>query len=158
MHKKQYTKRLLLLTLLALSACDPKVDNRGYVSNAVWKDQIAPGTTTKDQVLATFGSPSAQSTFGEETWYYINTRKEATAFLKPEVVEQNVVRLTFDANGVVSKMETFDKNNSKEFDVAKRVTPTEGHQLGFFEQIIGNIGRFNKGGDTGAGAATRPRH
>lgn len=133
-----------MAALLAVSACEPKVENRGYVRNAVWKDQIAIGQTTKDQVLSIFGSPSSQSTFGDETWYYINERKEATAFLKPKVVEQNVVRLTFDANGVVSKMETFDNSSSKQFDVARRVTPTEGHQLGFVEQIIGNIGRFNK--------------
>jgi len=157
MHIKQYSKYFLIVLTLSISACDPKVDNRGYVSNAAWKDNITIGKTTKDEVLATFGSPSSQASFGDETWYYISERKEATAFLKPEVVDQKVVRLTFDTNGVVSNMETFDKSSSKDFDVAKRVTPTEGHQLGFVEQILGNIGRFNKGGATGSGAAPR-RH
>ena len=100
-------------------------------------------------------TPSSVSSFGDETWYYISARKEATAFLKPEIVEQNVVRLTFDANGTVSNVETFDKANAAEFDVAKRTTPTEGHQLGFFEQLMGNVGRFNKSGDNSTAAPGR---
>jgi len=156
MYKYQYIKLLLPLGLLSLSACSAKVDNRGYVSDAQWKENITIGTTTKDQVFDVFGSPSSQSTFGEETWYYVSSRKEGTAFLKPEIVEQNVTRLTFDANGVVSGTENFDKNSGKDFELAKRITPTEGHQLSFVEQILGNIGRFNKGGDSGAAPGRKP--
>lgn len=151
--KRNQVVMLVLAGMLA--ACSPKVDSRGYVSNTEWKNVITIGVTTKDQVLESFGSPSAQSDFGDETWYYISSRKETTAFLAPEVVEQTVMRLTFDANGVVTAMDSFDKNNSKDFEVAKRVTPTEGHALGFFEQVIGNIGRFNKGGDSGAAPGRR---
>ena len=155
MHNNQYIKSFFLLAALALSACDPKIDNRGYVKNAEWKEHVIIGQTTKDQVFAEFGSPSSQSSFGDETWYYITARKEATAFLKPDVVEQTVVRLTFDSNGIVSQMDSVDKPAGAEFDIAKRVTPTEGHQLGFFEQIMGNIGRFNKAGDGGSVAPGR---
>ena len=95
--------------------------------------------TTRDEVLSGLGSPSVQSSFGTETWYYVASRKEATAFLKPEVTEQQVTRIEFDAAGVVSKIENFDESNSQDLNYAKRVTPTEGHQLGFFEQIMGNI-------------------
>jgi outer membrane protein assembly factor BamE (lipoprotein component of BamABCDE complex) len=145
-----------LAALLALAACGPKIDNRGYVSNLAFQEQVKPGQTTKDEVLANFGSPSAQSSFGEESWYYISARKETTAFLKPELAQQQVVRIHFDANGVVSKLEQFSEKDSEEFTLAKRITPTEGHSLGFFEQIIGNIGRFNKGGDSGVAPGRRP--
>lgn len=155
MHIKQHSKYLLLVAVLLLAACDPKVDTRGYVSNVAWKDHVTIGKTTKDEIFSTFGSPSSQSSFGDETWYYISERKEAVAFFKPEVVSQDVVRMTFDANGVIKSMDMFDKNSSKEFAVTKRVTPTEGHQLGFFEQIVGNVGRFNKGGDGPTGAPRR---
>jgi outer membrane protein assembly factor BamE (lipoprotein component of BamABCDE complex) len=137
---------VILIFLGLAAACSPKIDNRGYVKNVEWKDQIVIGQTTKDDILQNFGSPSSQSSFGDESWYYITAHKETMAFFKPEITEQNVVRLTFDANGVVTNLETFDKSNAQEFDVAKRITPTEGHSLGFFEQILGNVGRFNKGG------------
>lgn len=148
-------RRLLLAVMgvMLVGACDPKVDNRGYVSQKEIKEQVIEGKTTKDEVMAKFGSPSSQSSFGDETWYYISARKETWAFLKPEVVEQQVCRISFDAAGIVMSVQMFDKGDSKDFALAKRTTPTEGHTLGFFEQVLGNMGRFNRpgtGNDTAA--------
>lgn len=140
-------KQIVMIFLVTgLAACSPKVDNRGYVSGMEWKDRVIPGQTTKDEVQAFFGSPSSQSIFGNDTWYYITQRKETTAFLPTEVAQQHVVRIEFDSAGVVSSVQNFSEQDAKDFDVVKRTTPTEGHTLGFFEQVVGNIGRFNRPG------------
>jgi outer membrane protein assembly factor BamE (lipoprotein component of BamABCDE complex) len=152
--KQKHT--LILTALFLLAACSPKVDTRGHVANADWKQTITTGSTSKDQILANFGSPSATSSFGEETWYYISARKETTAFLAPETVDQQVVRIVFDDAGLVKSVEHYDQSASKEFALAKRVTPTEGHSMNAIEQILGNIGRFNRGGDTSAAPGRRP--
>lgn len=142
--------------LVVATACAPKVDNGGYVRETPIKDQVTIGKSTQEDVQNTLGSPSAQSTFGEEIWYYITARKEAYAFMRPEIVEQEVVRIEFDKSGVVSKVESYNQDSSKEFDLVKRTTPTEGHTLGFFEQILGNIGRFNApGGRDNSGPGRR---
>lgn len=140
---KQIQSVKLFLGVLLLWACSPKVDQHGYVSSGDWKEKITIGQTTKDEVLAAFGSPSAQNNFGGEAWYYISSRQETVAFLKPEIAEQNVVRVEFDQAGVVSNVQAFDKASGKEFDLVKRVTPTEGHSMTMIEQFLGNIGRFN---------------
>ena len=50
----------------------------------------------------------------------------------------------------------YDLANSQDIDIVSRTTPTEGHTLGFFEQILGNIGRFNSpGSPTGSAAPGR---
>ena len=142
-------KRSFIFVFLALAACSPKVDNRGFVTDQDWKQEISVGKTTKDDVIARFGSPSSRSSFGQESWYYITQRKETLAFMEQEIAKQDVVRIEFDPSGVVSKLEQFNEADSREVDIAKRTTPTEGHSLSFFEQIVGNIGRFNKaGGDS----------
>jgi outer membrane protein assembly factor BamE (lipoprotein component of BamABCDE complex) len=151
----------VFLVFLSLAACSPKLDTRGYVAQADWKNIISVGKTSKDEVLANFGSPSSQSSFGDESWYYISSRKETTAFLAPEIADQEVVKISFDQAGIVSNVEYFDKNSAREFQTVTRTTPTEGHQLGFFEQIVGNIGRFNKpdsGGAAAGGPARRGRY
>lgn len=140
---------------LALGACSPKVDAGGYVNETNVKEQIFPGKTTREEVQNLMGSPSSQSSFGNETWYYITNRKEGYAFLKPEVVQQDVVSIEFDQAGIVNKVESYDRNSGQEFDLVKRTTPTEGHSLGFFEQALGNVGRFNKPGGTGTMAPGR---
>lgn len=150
MNKYQLIKPALFAMLLLLAACDPKVESGGYLEESSIKDRVVVGQTTRDEVAASLGSPSSQSSFGKETWYYISNRKETYAFLKPEIAAQDVTRIEFDTNGVVSAVETYDKNNGQEFDLVKRTTPTEGHTLGFVEQVLGNIGRFNSSKDTAA--------
>lgn len=136
----------LACLLFLPAACGPKVNNGGYVKDGDIKSQIGVGTSTRDEVLSKLGSPSSQSSFGPETWYYITDRQETIAFLKPEVVKQDVVAVTFDKSGVVSDIKNYNIADSKNVAIATRTTPTEGHTLGFFEQVLGNIGRFNSPG------------
>ncbi len=143
MTKIQTVKLTTLVSVFLLAACSAKVDNRGYVSTGDIKTMVSVGQS-RDEVLANLGSPSSQSAFGSETWYYISARKEATAFFKPEVVKQDVTKIEFDSAGIVSKVEMFNEANSEDISIAKRTTPTEGHRLGFMEQLLGNLGRFNK--------------
>lgn len=152
MKQIQLVNVIFIIAALLATACSPKVENRGYVKQGNWKDAVIVGQTSKQEVFDKFGSPSAQSSFGAETWYYVSSRKEAIAFLKPEVVEQEAVDITFDAAGVVSSLNIYNQDNAKEIDLVKRTTPTEGHSLSFIDQTLGNLGRFNKpGGENSSG-------
>lgn len=145
-----------LLAALYLGACASKVETRGFVSDDNLTDFVVPGTTTKEELANRFGSPSSQSSFGTDTWYYISMRKETVAFFEPEVSEQHVVIIEFDETGIVTAMNSRNLADSKQIELVGRTTPTEGHSLGFFEQVVGNIGRFNKPGTTGGVTAPRP--
>lgn len=159
MQHKQFLRSFFRLAALAaaagLAGCGPKVENNGYVRNEDLKNLVSIGKSTKDEVQNTLGSPSAQSSFGTDTWYYITDRKEAYAFLKFDVIEQEVTRIAFDDSGVVTEVEHFDQSQSEAFPIVKRETITEGHTLGFFEQMLGNIGRFNAPGNRGGPVAGR---
>lgn len=139
-------KQLVTLMCLILAACSPIVDNKGYVKQTEIKEKLVVGQTSKQEVLDRFGSPSSQSSFGAETWYYIHNRKETTGPLKPKVVDQDITRIEFDTAGMVSKVESYSQDQAKQIANVKRETPTEGHTLGFIEQVLGNVGRFNKPG------------
>ncbi len=129
---------------MGLATCSPKVDSRGHVDALKQIDQLIVGRSHKQDVMRLLGSPSTTSTFGEERWYYITARKEAFGFLAPKVTQQNVTQITFDADGMVSAIERHGLNERRDIEVTQDITPTEGHQLGFFEQLLGNVGRFNK--------------
>lgn len=154
---KSFALTVAAVALLGLNACSPKIENNGYVKRADIKTLVTVGSSTKDEVQKTLGSPSVQSTFGTDAWYYITDQKESYAFMKYDVVEQEVTRIEFDDNGVVSKVNDYDKSQSEDITIVKRETATEGHTLGFFEQMLGNIGRFNApGGGSGGTVAGRP--
>ncbi len=134
---------LLLASAVATPGCITKTDSGGYVNDIDIKDEIKTGQTTRDQVSELLGSPSAKSSFGSEVWYYISERTESVAFFRPEVTDQRVTRVEFDNAGVVSSLQQMSMKDSKEFSIAKRTTPTEGHSMGIMEQLLGNVGRFN---------------
>jgi outer membrane protein assembly factor BamE (lipoprotein component of BamABCDE complex) len=140
-------KQTLIVIFLALAACSPKVDERGYVKQGDAAGRLVVGQTSKQEVFDALGSPSSQSSFGPETWYYIHNRKETIGFLAPESADQDVMRIEFDASGIVAKMENYGQDKAQEVQNVKRVTPTEGHSVSFIEQTLGNVGRFNRPGD-----------
>lgn len=155
MINNQYVKLFFAASLITVSACSPKVENRGYVSQEDWKDSIKVGQSSKQDVLEKLGSPSAQSSFGSEIWYYISSHKESIAFLKPEIVSQDSIKITFDNSGIISDIKNYDVKDGKEIELVKRETPTEGHSLSFIDQTLGNLGRFNKPSDGSTAAPGR---
>lgn len=148
------TVLLLATTTLALSACSPMVQTRGHVKDPEWESTIQPGNAGRSEVLAALGSPSTRSSFGPETWYYITTRRESFAFFEPEITDQDVLAVRFDASGLVEDIQQVGKEGLIDMEYTSRETPTEGHSLTFVEQLIGNLGRFNSpAGAAGAGRA-----
>lgn len=132
-----------LAALIGLGACAPRVDTRGNALHPEALAEIKPGEDTRNAVLDKLGSPSSQSTFGGETWYYISEVTETTAFLAPEIKDRQVVVVKFDEAGVVSTVETLDETQAETVELAPGETPTAGNSLTFFEQLIHNVGRFN---------------
>ena len=133
-----------LACCLVLLSCAPKVDARGHVDAQKNMEKIVVGRSYRQDVMQLLGSPSTTSNFGEERWYYITAQKEAFGFMAPEVTKQQVTQVTFDADGMVTDVKKHQLNERRDIEITRDVTPTEGHELGFFEQLMGNVGRFNK--------------
>ena len=136
-----------LLTGLALIGCVPQVSNHGYRLDEAAFAQIEPGRTTRDQVLQLLGSPSALTTFDGSVWYYVSQRSERLSFYQDNVVNQDVVTITFDDLGTVASIDRHGLERAHEVSFVERETPTSGSELTAFEQFIGNIGRFNPPAD-----------
>ena len=135
------------ITLLMVACSTPVT--RGYLHDQEAIKTIKPGTSTKDAVQEALGSPSSQSTYGLMTWYYVSSTKSTRSLLPAKITDQHVTEVAFDGSGIVTSVKEYTLADGKKVDMVTRVTPTEGQQLGFFEQILGNLGRFNKEGGSG---------
>jgi outer membrane protein assembly factor BamE (lipoprotein component of BamABCDE complex) len=153
-HRTRLASAFGIITL-GLVACAPVVDQRGNLPDPSKVASIEPGVTTKETVSKLLGTPSSVSTFNDKTWYYISRRTETTAFFAPEVTDQLVVTVAFDDTGIVRRVERHGLEDGRPIDPNERVTPSAGRELGFFEQLIGNLGRFNTEGST-KGTFQRP--
>lgn len=139
----------------ALSACSPTVDQRGNLPEADKLAAIHPGSTTKDQVVKILGTPSSTGVFNDNSWYYISRKTEQVAFFEPDVVDQQVFIVSFDDRGVVKAVNHRTLADGRSIQPAPGATPAPGRELTFLEQIIGNVGRFSKGGGGGGGGTGR---
>jgi outer membrane protein assembly factor BamE (lipoprotein component of BamABCDE complex) len=147
-HRRLRPHRLSSIGLVAfaLLGCAPTIDQRGNLPDEAKLATIQPGVTTKEAVSQLLGTPSSVSTFNDKTWYYISRRTEQTAFLNPQVLDQQVVTVAFDDGGVVRGVERRGLADGRLIDPSTRETPSAGRELGFIEQLIGNVGRFNTEG------------
>jgi outer membrane protein assembly factor BamE (lipoprotein component of BamABCDE complex) len=141
--------------IAALSACVPNVDQRGYLPEADKLAQIHPGTTTKDQVEKILGTPSSTGIFDDKHWYYISRKTEQVAFLDPDVLDQQVYIVNFNGQGVVQSVDHRGMKDGREIAMAPGATPAPGRELTFIEQVLGNIGRFNRSTPASTGPEQR---
>ena len=131
----------------SLSGCISYRTAHGYVLERGETALTArSGVDTKESVLAKYGEPSLIGTFDRNAWYYVSALDASRAFFKPNITARTVVAFHFDDAGVVSKVDTIDLADSVEIDVASRETPTRGKELGFWEQLLGNVGQLPAGG------------
>jgi outer membrane protein assembly factor BamE (lipoprotein component of BamABCDE complex) len=143
----------------AFASCSPAVDQRGNLPNPDKLAEIHAGSTTKDEVAKILGTPSSVSVFNnDKSWYYISRRTAQTAFLDPDVLDQQVYIVNFDDQGVVKAVDHKVLEDGKEVTPVARATPAPGRELSFLEQLIGNLGKFNGssgGGASGGGGGTQ---
>src|SRR5436190_21990806 len=136
---------LLLASVAALAACAPRIDQRGNLLDPDAVLAVQPGVQTKEQVAQLLGTPSTVATFNDKTWYYVSKRTSTTAFVQPDITDQQVVVVKFDDSNVVEKVQLLGMDDAYEIEPVARTTPTYGQKLTFLQQLFGNIGRFTKG-------------
>ncbi len=131
-----------------LAACTANVSTHGHDLTPADLEQIKPGVTSREQVARLLGSPSTIGTFDKERWFYISQRNEVMSFYKADITAQDVVRIDFDANGIVSDVNMHGLELAQAIQPDPNKTRTLGNELGAIQQILGNIGRFNTSPET----------
>jgi outer membrane protein assembly factor BamE (lipoprotein component of BamABCDE complex) len=145
-------RRLMLFGCLTLSSCGwlmPTPVMRGNKVDPEMLKELTPGVSSKADVAAVIGSPTARGTFDDNTWIYISEKTQQRIGRTLGELDQNVLVLNFDQGGLLQGVQHFDKADSLPVSVVARTTPSPGTEASFMQQLLGNIGRFNP---TGAGS------
>jgi len=147
-----FRKTLMCLSIgaiaLAAASCSPRIATRGNPLDPEVLADIEPGEMAKDEVAEILGAPSTVSMFNKEkieTWYYISERTEAVAFFAPEVAKRNIVAISFNQADIIQRIDRIGLKDGKIVEHVARKTRTVGNELSILDQVLGNLGRFNKG-------------
>jgi outer membrane protein assembly factor BamE (lipoprotein component of BamABCDE complex) len=128
----------LMLGAVLLSGCGAQIDRHGHVFIDVDLQAVQPGMT-KDQVKTVLGSPDTTSTIGGDAYYYISMTQKTVAFLKPREIDRQVVAVYFDGQQNVQQVAHYGLRDGIVINYLKDETPARGKDLGFLEQIFGNL-------------------
>lgn len=138
--RSQILLSFLLVAGLAVAGCAPTLANRGTLLDPEKLATIKPGST-RDNVVTALGSPSSRGSFDENVWYYIGRRTKQTAFLDPDVTEQQIVTIRFTEDGLVKTIEKTGVEAAQDVAAAGGETATFGTETSWFQDLFGNIGR-----------------
>jgi len=161
LHLARPARALLLLLplLLGLTSCgvigifDPTFRQRGSRVDPDALKELIPGTSSRADVQALIGSPTARATFDDNTWIYISQITTTRIGRTPGVRKQDVVILTFDQNGTLRSIAKRNKTDSAPIAMAAGATPSPGSEASFFQQLFGNVGKFTPAGLPGGNGA-----
>lgn len=149
MSKRRFGARCLprfaavMVCAVALSACSATYRDYGYVPPQEDLDQIAVGIDTRASVEETLGSGGASSVLEDDALYFVRSRVRSFAMFEPEVVERDVVAVSFDRTGIVENVETFGLERGQVVRLSRRVTDSSVANKSFLQQLLGNIGGFS---------------
>jgi outer membrane protein assembly factor BamE (lipoprotein component of BamABCDE complex) len=135
--------------MVMLCACQPTIDFRGYQARSGDLGKIQIGMP-KAEVEGILGSPSTTASLNlqGDSYYYISSRVEQTAFFNPVEKERQVFAVRFDANDQVVAFANYGMEDGQVIDINTRKTPSKGKELSIVQQMLGNIGRFGGSGRT----------
>lgn len=131
------------LVMLAMAGCTAMYRNHGYVPNDEDLAGIVVGVDTRDSVAESIGAPGATGVLNDSGYYYVQSRVRHFGAQRPEVIDRQVVAVSFDGRGVVSNVERFTLEDGRVVPLTRRVTSSNVANKGFLRQLLGNIGRVS---------------
>ena len=141
---------------IAAAACAPIKETRGFVSDPLLTQSIAPGIDNQRSVEGTLGRPTFTSQFGEPTWYYVSTTTGRGPFVRPRAERHSVLAVQFDGSGNVASVERSGLDQVVYLNPNGDKTPTLGKERSFLEDLFGNIGTVGAPGVGQQGGAGGP--
>ena len=132
-----------VIGLVGLAACSATYQNHGYVPPEEDLMQLAPGVDTRATVDDVIGAPSASGMLSQGDYYYVRSRVRNYGMFRPEVIERQVLAISFDQQGVIANIERFDLRDGNVVPLSRRVTDSTVQDRGFLAQMMDNFGNLN---------------
>ena len=115
---------LLLGVLLVQCGCSPTLDIRGHHKDDLQIEKLKVKKMSAEDVAAAFGSPTMvqKNEKNQVIWYYISKKVETKSFFSPQIVEQKIIKLTFDKNNLLIRSEDLSHIKPEDIKPAKDQT------------------------------------
>jgi len=128
--------------LLIAAGCSAIYSNHGYVPTDADLQELIVGVDTRATVDDVIGPPSSSGLLAGGDYYYVRSRLRAFGMFEPEVVERQILAISFDDADTIANIERFGQEDGNVVALSRRVTDSSVVGNGFWRQVLGNIGNF----------------
>ncbi len=132
-----------ILAVALITSCASIYRNHGYVPSEDELSEIVVGVDSRTTVDEVIGAPSAGGLLQGGDYYYVRSRVKHFGMMRPQVMERQVLAISFDSRDVVQNIERFGLSDGRVVPLTRRVTSSSVQDKGFLRQLLGNIGNFN---------------
>ena len=139
----RWAKAVALLCFFTAASCTALYQNHGYVPSDEELNELVVGIDSRATVDDVIGPPSALGVLSGGDYYYIRSRVRTYGMFKPEVVERQVLAISFDDADTVANIERFSLADGNIVPLSRRVTDSSVVSNGFLRQLLGNLGQFD---------------
>lgn len=126
--------------MLAVAACTPLYKNYGYVPFEEDLEELVVGVDTRADVEEVVGVPTTSGLLADGNYYYVRSRVRSYGVQRPEVIDREVVVISFDESGTLRNIERFGLEQGNVVRLTRRVTDSSVVTGTFLRQVFGNIG------------------
>lgn len=141
--KRMFVAALSAAALAGGAACTSIYRDHGYVPTDEELSEVTVGVDTRDSVAETIGVPTASGVLNDGGYYYVTSRFRHYGARQPEVVERQLVAISFTQSGVVENIERYSLQDGRVIALNRRVTDSNVSNKTFLRQLLGNLGNFN---------------
>lgn len=138
-------QKLLLVSLIILSACTFQTKHRGYVFPSTIDEEVATIKTTA-QLMDKVGAPQTKTLYGDEVWIYYGADENYRGPLKHTFTDKTVLLAWVNGN-TVKKIQILHDDDLPNVDMVSGETDIPAAiELNAIEELFNNIGRFSPAG------------
>ncbi|MEO0379839.1 MAG: outer membrane protein assembly factor BamE [Pseudomonadota bacterium] len=137
---RTFSVLMMVVCVTALAACAPTFRSHGYIPPEEDLQELVVGIDTRASVEDVVGSPTAGGVLDGGNYFYVRSTVKTLGPRRPEVVDREVLAISFDEQGVLNNIESFGLEDGRVVALSRRVTDSGITNISFIRQLMGNIG------------------
>ena len=141
--RNRFARSLVAFCLIFVAACTAQYRSHGYVPPEEDLQQLVIGVDTRATVDDVIGAPSASGLLSDGDYYYVRSRVREYGMKRPEVVDRQVLAISFAPNETIANIERFGLEDGNVVPLTRRVTDSSVVGNGLIRQLFGNIGNID---------------
>ena len=120
-------KYILIFIFFIFSSCSSGkvVNSHGNNLIDITNSRLIVNKTNKNDIIDLLGPPSSKSSFNENIWIYIETKKQSTSLFKVgsrKLIKSNVLVVRINERGILEKKDYYDINDMNKIKFSEKIT------------------------------------